>query len=408
MYLRRLSGVTQQNNLGGSFVNPQDAAFGPLSPLHGLDFQTLAATGQFQAQSLATLQAAGMGRSVVKSGVPMSIIDQRNIFSFDNPKLRYGESQHPHMSTSKQMNLLHGIPTNMEPKQLVHMHHPSAQPVRHMNIQVSREQGGQNNALLMQMAQPQSRAFSETTNTNVSRIPSSLGQTMLSNGIAANVSTRIGIPENVRGTGYNQALQNTSLSSYSINCTPEPPRNSLPLVSTVIPPLSTKGDVKESSGGLIPSYDVFEELQQHKSSNWDLHNVGLSFDASQHLNSVQSNVGLASSVLGHGAFTSNQMTGENRSISSGGKVMLSAGYNSQNGITRTVSHHLNTTNVDNFMRVKAEAVSDVHPNLFGEQFGQEDLMSALLKQVRVFLYTLSWLTFSCVGIIYSQKLFLIF
>lgn len=72
-------------------MGPPDTTFGTMSSLNGLDFQTLAATGQISAQSLASLQAATLGRSATKSAISMPLVDQRNLFSFENPKFRFVE-----------------------------------------------------------------------------------------------------------------------------------------------------------------------------------------------------------------------------------------------------------------------------------------------------------------------------
>jgi two-component response regulator (ARR-B family) len=157
LYLRRLSGVSQhQSGLNNSFMSPQEAPFGPMSLLSGLDLQTLGGVScRLPAQSLATVQEARFGRSTTKSGIQMPLVDQRNIFSFENPKLRFGEGQQQHLSNSKPINLLHGIPTTMEPKQLATLHQ-SAQSLGSLNMQVNAH-GGLSSPLLMQMAQPQSR-----------------------------------------------------------------------------------------------------------------------------------------------------------------------------------------------------------------------------------------------------------
>ncbi|KAE8038053.1 hypothetical protein FH972_010599 [Carpinus fangiana] len=157
LYLRRLSGVSQhQSGLNNSFMSPQEAPFGPMSSLSRLDLQTLGGVScQLPAQSLAIVQAAGLGRSTTKSGIQMPLVDQRNIFSFENPKLRFGEGPQQHLSNSKPINLLHGIPTTMEPKQLATLHQ-SAQSLGSLNMQVNAH-GGLSSPLLMQMAQPQSR-----------------------------------------------------------------------------------------------------------------------------------------------------------------------------------------------------------------------------------------------------------
>ncbi|CBI22927.3 unnamed protein product, partial [Vitis vinifera] len=245
LYLRRLSGVSQhQNGLNNSFMGPQEATFGSISSLNGLDLQTLAVAGQLPAQSLATLQAAGLGRSTGKSGLPMPLVDQRNLFSFEAPKFRYGEGQQQQQqlsNSSKQMNLLHGIPTTMEPKQLATLRHSA-----------------------------QAQILNETTE----------------------VSSEI-----------------------------------------------------KGSRGFVPSYDIFNELHQPKSQDWELQNVGLTFNASQHANSIPGNLG------------------------------------SEHGNTHNISQHLNTL-VDSSSRVKTEKILDPCCEItpFPEHYVQEDLMSALLKQ----------------------------
>ncbi|GLT99049.1 hypothetical protein SLE2022_165160 [Rubroshorea leprosula] len=393
LYLRRLSGVSSHpNNLTSSFMNPQEATFGQLSSLNGLELQSLAATGPFTAHSLATLQAAGLGRSTAKSGIHMPLVDQRNLFSFENPKLRLGEGQQQLMPSNKQIGLLHGIPTNMEPKQLANLHH-TAQSIGNINMQVNSQggQNNQNNSLLMQMAQSQSRGQipNEMTGGHVPRLPSTIGQPILTTGIGTNVSPRNGIPENIRSTGYNPVSQTSSMLNFPMNNASELPVNGFPLGSTSgVSSLPSKGsfqpdvnsDIK-GSVGFIPSFDIFNELQQHKSQHWELDNVGITFDASRHSNSAQGSLDLAQSVLAHQGFPSGQMTGQNRNTATIGNTMFSSNNGTENGNAQNVSPHLNALLFDNPIRVKTETFHDSNPaNIFPEPFGQEDLMSALLKQ----------------------------
>lgn len=388
LYLRRLSGVSQhQNNLTNSFINPQEASYGPLSSLNGLDLQTLAATGQLPAQSLATLQAAGLGRSAVKSRMPMPIVDQRNLFSFENPKLRFGEGQQQ-ISSSKPMNFLHGIPTTMEPKQLANLHH-SAQSLGGMNMQVNAHggQGGQGDSLLMQMSQSQSRGqiLNETTGSHVPTLPSSIGQPVLPNAVVGGVLARNGLAENGRGTGYIQVSQSSSMLNFPLNSPAELSGNSFPLGSAPgISSLTSKGTFQEEvnseikgSVGFMPSYDIFSDLNQHKSHDWEL---GMNFNASQQNNSLQSNLNVGPSVLPHQGFSSSQRIGLN--ISAVGKPMFTA----EDANAHVNAQHFGQVNTffsDNSASVKPEIVSDAscQTTLFPEQFGQEDLMSTLLKQV---------------------------
>ncbi|GLU08435.1 hypothetical protein SLE2022_253480 [Rubroshorea leprosula] len=393
LYLRRLSGVSQHpNTLNGSFMNPQEAAFGQLSSLNGLDLQALAAAGQLPAHSLATLQAAGLGRSTPKSSIHMPLVDQRNVFSFENPKLRLGEGQQQHMPSNKQMGLLHGIPTTMEPKQLANLQH-TAQSIGNINMQLNSQggQSSQNNSLLMQMAQSQSRGqiLGETAGGHVPRLPSTIGQPILTPDIGPNVSARNGIPENIRSTGYNPVSQTSSLLNFPMTPTSELSVNSYPLGNTSgVSSLPSKGSFQQGinsdikgSVGFMPSFDIFNDLHQHKSQNWELENVGVTFDASRHSNSAQGSLDLAQSVLAHQGFSSGQMTGQNRNAAAIGSTMFSSNNGTEHGNAQNVGPHLNALLIENQIRVKTETFHDSNPaNIFPEHFGQEDLMSALLKQ----------------------------
>ncbi|KAJ6989376.1 hypothetical protein D5086_017321 [Populus alba] len=392
LYLRRLSGVSQhQNGIGSSFISSQEAAYGPLSSLNGLDLQTLATAGQLPAQSLATLQAAGLGRSTAKPRMPMPIGDQRNLFSFENPKLRFGEGQQQHLNSGKQTNLLHGIPTTMEPKQLANLHH-SSHSLGSMNMQFNAH-AGQSGSLLMRMSQQQSRGqmLNETTNSHVPRLSSSIGQPIASNALAGGVSARNGLAENGRGIGFNPVLQSSTLLNFPLNTTAELTATSFPLGSaSEVPSLTSKGTFQEEisseikgPGGFMPSYNVFSDLRQHRSHDWELQNVGMTFNGSQQSNSVQSNLDVAPSVLSHQGFSSCQSNGQSRNnISVAGKPMFSAGDATEHVNAQSLEHPINMFFAENSMRVKTERVPDANPQtaLFNEQFDQEDLMSALLKQ----------------------------
>ncbi|KAJ7955178.1 Two-component response regulator [Quillaja saponaria] len=388
LYLRRLSGVSHhQGNLNNSFISQQEAAFGPISSLNGLDLQALAASGQLPAQSLATLQAAGLSRSTAKSGISMPLVDQGNVFSFQNPKLRFGEVQQQNTSNGKPMNLLHGIPTTMEPKQLANLHQ-SAQSLGSLNLRANAP-GAQSNPLLMQIAQPQSRGqlINEHTGGHVTRIPSSMGQ--LPNGISSNVLGRNMIADNGRGAAYNPVPQTSSVLSFPMNQATELPVSGFPLGSTPgITGLAAKGSFQEDvnsdikgSGDFVPSYDIFNELQQTKSHDWGLQNVGLTFDASQHANPLQGNIDVSSSILVHQGFSSNQQSGQHCNASSVGKTMFSSGEGIEQANPQHFGQHFNTL-LGNSQRVKAERIPDAssQSTVFPEQYGQEDLMSALLRQ----------------------------
>ncbi|KAK7291692.1 hypothetical protein RIF29_07042 [Crotalaria pallida] len=379
LYLRRLSGVSQHPN--NSFLSQQDGNFGSISSIN--DLQTLAAAGQLPAQSLATLQAAGLGRSTAKAGVPMPLMDQRNLFSFENPRIRFGEvqQQQQHMSDGKSINLLHGIPTNMEAKQLANLHQ-STQSIGSLNMRVNASTT-LTNPLLMQMAQsqPRGQVLSENTGHHVPGLSSALGQPNR-NGISNG-------PLGRNGMAYNLVPKNSSTLSYPMNQTPEMPVSSFPLGSTpVISSITTKGSFQEevTSGikgdnGFVPSYDIFNELHHHKSHDWEITSPGLTYTASQPANPSHGNINVSSSVLVQQGFYPTQQTGRSRDSPLMAKSIFSLGEGLEQGILQNADQHLNTL-VDNSGRVKVERIPDEssQTNLFPEQYGQEDLLSSLLKQ----------------------------
>nr|XP_009767631.1 PREDICTED: two-component response regulator ARR2-like isoform X2 [Nicotiana sylvestris] len=105
LLLKKSMGVPQHpSGLNYSFIGHSEATFG--TPLNG----------QLPAQSLATLWGAALGQSATKSSLHVPLVDQGNHFSFENPKLRF-QTQQQLNNSNKQVNLLYGIPTTVEPKQ---------------------------------------------------------------------------------------------------------------------------------------------------------------------------------------------------------------------------------------------------------------------------------------------------
>ena len=363
----------------------QDSGFGAMSSLGGLDLQALAATGQISAQALA---AYSRMTPTIKPGVPMPFVDQRNLFSFENSKLRYGEGQQQQLgNVNKQMNLLHGIPTIMEPKQLGGSNQ-SAQTLGGMNMQASASSSHQNNSLLMQMIPPHSRgqSLNESLGSHVPQIRTSIGQSMQSNGTNPGVLSR-------NGLAYNPVSQATPpVADFSVNQISDLPGTGFPIGST--PGLTSitskrlnQGEVTsdmKGTRGYAPNYDVFNELQQHKSQDWQLQNPGMTFgSSSQHATQLQGGVNVAPSVLVNQSYVPDQRN-EHSGNALTGKPMFSAGLENQHMGIMNPNQNLNGALVDIPPRVKTERVSDVispGSNLFSEHYGQEDLMSALLKQV---------------------------
>ncbi|XP_060197588.1 two-component response regulator ARR2-like [Lycium barbarum] len=388
LYLRRLSGVSQhQNGLNNSFMGRPDPTFGTISSLNGLDLQAIAAAGQIPAQSLATLQAAALGRSATKSAIAMPLVDQRNLFSFENSKLIFPEGQQLNNS-NKQIDLLHGIPTTMEPKQLANLHQPS-QTFVGMNMQVN-STTQHNNSLLRRMSQSQPRAQmlnGANNGSQVSRLPLSMQQSLSSEGIPGAVLAQSGIVDNARGSVYNPVSQGSSMVDFSVNQSKELQSYNFSLGSNSsgMSSLTNRGmlqqevnsDIKGSRG--FPSnYDIFNELHQPKSQNWGLQNVGSTYDASHHP-SIQGTQGVSSQLLLQRGISSTHNSGQNRNAPIG-KPMYSNG--EETGHSNPMGGQQLNSVGGNMLAVKAERFpdADYQNTIFPEQFGQDDLMSAFLKQ----------------------------
>lgn len=366
-----------------------DASFGPMSSLNGVDLQALAASGQLPPQSLATIQAAALGRATTKPTMPLPLIDQRNIFSFENPKLRFVEGQQQQQNNNtKQVNLLHGIPTNMDSKQLVNLHQ-SSQPFGNVNMHVH-SQASQSNPLLMQMVQPQSRShhiLNEINSSRVSDLPSSsssVSQPVLSQAIPSSsvLGGRTGI-DNYTPVSHPSAVVNFSSQNSEFS------GNSFSLVSSSGMSSLTSSKLRDEvntetkgPGDFVPNYDVFNDLYQNRTQDWRLQqNLGSTFESPRHSN-VQGGLDVSPSVLIQQRFSSNQKSGQNR-IPSVNKAPFSVAEGFGNTTNINHNQQLNSSLADNQLRIKAERLPDMgfQNGLFPEHFGQEDLMSAFLKQV---------------------------
>ncbi|XP_019180836.1 PREDICTED: two-component response regulator ARR2-like isoform X2 [Ipomoea nil] len=367
LYLRRLSG---QGGLGNSFMGHPESPFGSMSSLNGLDLQALAASGQISAQSLATFQAAALGSSVTKSAISMPLVDQRNLFSFENPKSRFGDGPPQMGNSSKQIGLLHGIPTTMEPKQLASLHQ-SSPTFGGMSMQLN-SQVHQNNPLLMQMAQTQPRAqmVNDPNGGQASRLPLSVPQPLLTGGVL----------------GGNSIVDNSvshapSTVAFSVNQGTELQTNSYTTSNSGVSSLTSRGMLREQANpdvkgtrGFVPGYDIFNDLHQHKAQDWGLQNVGTTFDAPPH-----HFLDAPPSVMAQHGFSSNQK----RNAPINKDVFLSGEETGHGGNNPMLGPQFNSLlGGGNPVTIKTERLPDTtfQNTLFSDQYGQDDLMSALLKQ----------------------------
>ncbi|KAL1548148.1 two-component response regulator ARR2-like [Salvia divinorum] len=336
LYLRRLSGVSQHHNgLGSPFMGATDAQFVSMSSLNSVDLQALAASAHIPNHSLASIQAAALGRATSKSPIPLPLVDQRNIFNFENPKLRFGEGQNE--SSSKQVNLLHGVPMNMNSKQLSSLHQSA---LSNMNMH-THPQTSQSSSLMMQMAQLQPQLRPQ----NLNDIKGSR------NGI-----------EIISGPQYTSHPKPSTSADFTSQSKDFSGNKAFPLPCNS----GMSGAVMKGSRAFLPNYDVLNNLNQSRNQEWRMQNAGSSFGLPQH-SSIQRGLDVSSSL------------GESRILPANkASLSLVEGH----GNTPNVSQHLNFPAYDKSLRSKAERLPGMgfQNGLLHERFGQEDLMSALLKQ----------------------------
>ncbi|XP_051127595.1 two-component response regulator ARR2-like [Andrographis paniculata] len=379
LYLRRLSGVSQHpNGLGGAFLGPPDVAFGAMSSINDARLQAFGATGQLQPQSLATIQAAALGRATSNSA---TLVDQRHLFSLENPKLRFVEEQQQQSGNSKQASLLHGIPTNMDSKQLAAFQQ-SSQTLGDMSMQQVHSQAGQSGALITQMVQPQSRTQTlNETDGNGRRVPGSVAQPIHSQAIPSAVLVWNGI-DSVRGPVHTSVSQASTGLEFPASLPTEFPRNGFSVasnsgISSLPPKLQDEVNSEmKGSRGFLPSYNVFDDLNQNRIQDWRIQSAGPTIDAPQHSNAPGGLEVLPSVSVQPQRFYSNQ-----RRYTSVNKTahLVSEGLSSAPNMCPP--QHFSSV-ADNQFRVKAERLPDMgfQNGLYPEHFVQEDLMSALLKQ----------------------------
>ncbi|KAL9670837.1 hypothetical protein QQ045_008396 [Rhodiola kirilowii] len=370
LYLRRISGGVSQHSggLNNGFMGSQDGPFGNMSSFSGLDLQAIAESGHLPVQSLATLQSAVFDKGNGLSVMAMHGIDQRNIFSFENPKIRFGEAQQlQQMTNGKQINLLHGIPTNMESKQLTSMNH-SESSIGSVNMQPSANSNSSGSGMI----QPpplhlRTQLLNEAASSHLSKIPSTMGMLNASNGASIFHMRNNNLIHDNRGTGF------CPVTSFPMN-TSDFPGNGFPLASTpgiMTPKGMLQNEINSRMKGSIgydSNYNVFNDIHQPKSHAWEVQGIGLQFDGSRRTDTSHG-----------GNFNVSPSTKiQQNNFSAGTTLNAQTGpaayYGTQNTSQQMASHDA--------AKIKGEMINDFDSgnNLLPQHYGQEDLMSALLKQ----------------------------
>ncbi|XP_052207826.1 two-component response regulator ARR2-like isoform X2 [Diospyros lotus] len=386
--LHRRKEAARQIELRNSFTGPLEV-IGSISSLNGLDLRALAATGELQSKSLATLLAGPQCKTVNKDGTSTPIANEKNPLTFETPESRFGGFQHPQLNINyKQISLLHGIPTTTNSKQLANLHQ-SAKYFEQINVQAN-PHGIPGSSVLSQNSQQRStlQIVHDTDGNHLLRIPSSIPRPTLSSEMTSGGLARNEVVENPRRAFYSSVSQASSVVNFSINRNAHFPGNSFPLGNNSEMPSFTSKQVFREEGnsevqaptGFPPHYDISSGLHhQHKSQDWESPNVGFTFDASQQEN-MHGYLDIPSSVLFYQEFSPCQNSILNTNTSSG-KVIFSA-KETGTGNAPNTSQQLSPLLTDNSRRATAVELPDAsYQNMVSpEQFIQDDLISALLKQ----------------------------
>ncbi|KAL6522867.1 hypothetical protein OROHE_016714 [Orobanche hederae] len=333
LYLRRLSSVSQhQNGLPNSFIGPPDFPFAAISSLNNVDFHALTASAHLPPQSLATIQAATLGRATTRNAIPLlpPLVDQRNIFSFENPKLRFldGHPQQNNNNGKQVKNLLHGIPTN------IHV----------------RPHANQNSSFIMPVVQTQ----------NSNGANPSASQPVSTHAIPSQPASGRAWVDNVR---VRQPSPIVDFSSQNMDIS----NNSFPLAKSTGMSGLTWRPLEEVNGsrGFVPNHDVNDGLNRNRTQDWCLQNAGSKFDAPRNSYAQR-----GFDVEG----------GESRIPSTTNRALFSIA--SGVGNTGNIGQQPDSLSADNLLRNKVESMPNMgFQNGFARgHFGQEDLMSVLLKE----------------------------
>nr|XP_043607126.1 two-component response regulator ARR1-like [Erigeron canadensis]XP_043607128.1 two-component response regulator ARR1-like [Erigeron canadensis] len=270
LYLRRLSVSQQSGGINNPFMGNQDGGYRSISSLSEPELQALAASGQLSqlpACSLATLQATAFGRSGnLKSPISVPIVDQKNMFSFENPKLGYVHSQNWNgqiSNTSKQTNPLYGIPVTMEPKQLAGLQRSFSC----MNSQV----------LVPITGQSQSHV---------------LKQPVLPGSITSQASPLMDYPMSHKRESIGISFPHGGNVGSS--------------------PIMSASNLQQER--FVPSYGLSNNVNHNERQDWGLQGGNMTFNSSQHTNNMQEGL----NVLQHN-FTSGQNMGGVKEIFSTGE-----------------------------------------------------------------------------------------
>ncbi|XP_073127978.1 two-component response regulator ARR2-like [Henckelia pumila] len=272
--------VNNLNALGDSFMRTTDAEFAALSSLNGLNLQ--AASNQLPRHCVTPIQTpSSLGRIAAKPAMSVPLVGQRKIMNFRNQNMRFMEGPQQPNSNVQPVNMLYGVPTNMDSEQFATLD-LYAQVAGNMNLHIC-SPAIQNNMLQTQMVrqQPSASISNEMNGAHIMNQPQTIP-----NGI---VFGRRDFP----GPVYSSVSQPSTIVDFSSGQRTELPGNSFSLMSSSkASTLSTKGILQEEVSSeikghqsFLPNYDIISKQNYNRNQDWGMHTSGSTPEDGQQPNS---------------------------------------------------------------------------------------------------------------------------
>ncbi|KZV50986.1 hypothetical protein F511_15229 [Dorcoceras hygrometricum] len=357
VYLKR---INSRNGQGNSFMKPPGAAFAATCSIKSLDLQALAASDQLPHHCVNSIPTPSLGTIATTPAMSVIPTDQTKILSLKNLNMRFTEGQQPNCNV-KQVSMLHGVPTNMNSKQLATLHQAAHVTYGNMNLH-SHPHVNQNNLLHTQMVQqqPSAQISNGMKGAHLTNLPSvSQPQTIPNAAVLGG--------KDFSRPAYSVSQPSTFAALSSCQRTGLP-GNSFSLVrSSGVSTLTSKGLLPEVVNSEVKGHQCFlsnfdtisDQNHHHRNQDWVMHQVGSTLEARQHPN-FQLGMDTSPTRFFHPGFSLDPKN-----------VQSKTGFSVADGMD-------NQQNDGDLLSVKAEKFGEV--DLFPESIDREDFMTIYNKQ----------------------------
>ncbi|ONK63305.1 uncharacterized protein A4U43_C07F13600 [Asparagus officinalis] len=342
LYLKRVSGPQHQGRADSAFSSASDSSFSSVPSLDVVDLQALAASGQLTPLAIMALNSG-----------------PRSFFNSNAPFVNSSKMQPAmmHRVNNNQMGLLYGPSASMDSRQMVQAQqiyrayqntgHQVSEGAQGLLKLPSPERtsssfssglisAGSSNSFVAQM-NPQRQQISlpqhqEQMQIGVqqpsrgqflnrvvvehdSKISSTLGQQMVSNGVSNNFLVRSGaiingrpplqvnymnmppyaVPRALYSNVQNPHVSGTVNSSVIANTFTGMKQEAITIAQRGVEQIDSINSLKEVKD-IVPNYDMFSDFNQSKNQEWKLQNLNLSYESSKQVGTQLSSIDYGFSI----------------------------------------------------------------------------------------------------------------